>query len=326
MADESNSTGTLISPDPGTGSDQSGAPPAGAATPPGEGTQGALGAQSSAESGTQVVEGPWIKEDGTFVADWHKHLPPDVQPEAEQMKLGERVRSVTDLARFTINAQRLVGKKGVFIPNEKSPPEEVAEYRKALGIPDSTEGYQIKPEKLPDGMSWDDNDAKQFVEIAHRNHIPPRAMKELVNAHVARQAELGKRMQQAQINVLQSKHDAGMADLKASWGRDFDNNIIAVKQAAIATGTSLESPGFIDPAMAKMVLRLKSMISDDKFISAGTASSSALNSVDPGRLALAITTDKNHPDYAAYHSGNKDMENKVEALFREAERIKERSR
>ena len=326
MADDTAATTTLISPDPGTGGDQSGASPQGAATSPGEGTQGALGAQSPPEGGkTRALEGPWIKEDGSFVADWHKHLPPDVRFEAEQQQFS-RYGSVTDLARGYINSQRLIGRKGVTIPNEKSLPQEVSEYRKALGIPETTEGYEIKPDVIPEGTAWNEEDARQFKEIAHRNHIPPKAMKELVAAHVARQAEQNKRMQAAETNLLQQSFDNGMADLKASWGRDFTGNMLEVKQAAIVTGTPLDTFGFLDPAMAKMVLRLKRMVADDKFIAAGSANSSALNSVDPGKLAHAITSDKTHPEYAKYHEGDKDTQAKVEALFREAERIKERSR
>ena len=278
----------------------------------------------SATPAQQVVSGPWINEDGSFVSDWTSRLPEDVREEATQMKLGDRVRSVSDLARVTVNAQRLAGKKGVIPPSEKSTPEEISEYRKVMGVPETIDGYKVKPEKVPEGMEWKDEDAKPFLEIAHKYHAPPALMKELVAAHVARQAQLAEQMTYTQTQLLQKKYDEGIADLNHAWGKKFSDNRDRVVQACLAKGCPPNTSGLLDPNVVKLVLNLRDDISDEKFVSASGGGGTAYGTIDPGQLALSIVNDKSNPDYEKYHNLDPQTTTRVEALFREASRLKER--
>jgi hypothetical protein len=269
----------------------------------------------------KVVAGPWIKDDGSFVSDWTSHLPEDIRDEAIQIKLGDRVRSVTDLARKAVNSERLIGKKGVILPTEKSTPEEVAEYRKAMGVPESVDGYQVKPEKLPEGFEWNDADTKPFLEIAHKYNVPPAAMKELVAAHVARQAQVGEQMTYAQVQLLQKKYDDGIKELSHAWGDKFETNRTQVQRALAAVGCPSNDPGLISPNVVKAILNLSNMISDTRFVSAGSGSSE-FAAHDPGQLAISIVSDKTNAEYEKYHSRDPQTTAKVEALFKEATRLK----
>ena len=291
-----------------------------APAPPAESTPAPPETTSTPEP---VVSGPWIKDDGTFVSDWTQHLPEDVRGEATGMKLGERVKSVADLARFTVNSQRLIGKKGIIPPSEKSTPEEVSEYRRAMGVPETIEGYNVKPEKLPETLEWKDEEVKPFLEIAHRNNIPPKAMKELVAAHVAQQTQFAERMNYSQNQLLQKKFDDGIKDLQHTWGKNFDTNTKKVQEALMAVGCPLDDSGLISPNVVKAILNLRDMVSDDRFVS-GSAATPAGGSGDPEQRALAIINDKDNPDYAKYHSRDPQTTAKVEALFKEGARLKQR--
>lgn len=241
------------------------------------------------------------------------------------MKLGDRVRSVTDLARFTVNNQRLIGKKGIIPPDEKSTPEQVSEYRKQMGVPETIEGYQVKPETLPEGIEWNDVDTKPFLEIAHKYHAPAGLMKELVAAHISRQAQLAERMNFAQTEMLQKKYDDGTANLQAAWGRKYETNVKEVQRALTAVGCPTDTPGLIDPLVVRAFLDLKNMVSDERFVAAA-GSSPAFAAVDPEHLALAIVHDKDNPDHAKYHNRDPQTTAKVENLFREAARLKAHNR
>jgi len=54
------------------------------------------------------------------------------------------IKSIDDLFHQHANAQVVIGKKGVIIPTEKSTPEEVQNFRKTLGIPETPEGYEFQ--------------------------------------------------------------------------------------------------------------------------------------------------------------------------------------
>lgn len=277
---------------------------------------------SSTPPAEPVVAGPWIKEDGSFVQDWTQHLPDDVKQEATQMKLGERVKSVADLARFTVNSQRLIGKKGVIPPTEKSTPEEISEYRKALGVPESIEGYQVKPEKLPEGIEWSDADAKPFLEIAHKYHAPPGLMKELVAAHVNRQAQLAERMNYAQGQILQQKYDQGIAELNHAWGKKFEVNRRRVEEACIAKGCPTDDPGLLSPNIVKLILNLRDDISDSRFVAASGGGGGGAGTGDPEAIANDIIFNKENPLYSRYHAQDPQITSQVEGLFKEASRLR----
>ena len=271
----------------------------------------------------KIVAGPWINNDGSFTPDWTTRLPEDVRGEATQMKLGDRFGNVTDLARGMVNAQRLIGKKGVILPSEKSTPEEISEYRKAAGVPETIEGYQVRPEKIPDGFEWNDADTKPFLEIAHKHNASPALMKELVAAHVARQATLAEQMTGAQTALLQKKYDEGIQNLNQAWGKKFETNRLQVQRALAAVGCPSDDPGLLSPNVVKAILNLSNMVSDERFVSAA-GGSSQFAAVDPGQLALSIVNDKTNAEYDKYHARDPQTTAKVEALFREASRLKER--
>lgn len=62
------------------------------------------------------------------------------------------------------NAQTLIGKRpqGLTIPGDNATPEEVKAFHKALGVPDTVEGYDIKP------TTWDEAD-KELGEYVNSN-------------------------------------------------------------------------------------------------------------------------------------------------------------
>lgn len=60
------------------------------------------------------------------------------------------------------------------VPGAEATPEEVAAYHKALGVPDTPDGYEIKPpEKMPDGVAFDEAQATAFKSVAKEIGLTP---------------------------------------------------------------------------------------------------------------------------------------------------------
>ena len=198
----------------------------------------------------------WVNPDGTFGDKWLDALPDDAKDYKDTLS---KYKSVPDMAKALANANQLIGKK-LGVPNEKSSPEEVAAFRRAMGVPDSLEEYKFAPDSLPEGMTWSDDMAKPYAEIAHKHGIPPSAMKELVAQHA--KTEMFK-MEAIQATFEKQRTEA-VQTLQKEWGNDFGKNIGLAKQAAKIAGVDANSHGFSDPEVVRGFVRMAQMMSEDK--------------------------------------------------------------
>ena len=221
------------------------------------------GAATNAEapSATETSTAPtqhtgYVKDDGSFSEGWIDKLPDEVADYKSSIK---NFKSVPDLVKALGNANALIGKK-LGVPSEKSSPEEVAAFRRSLGVPDTIDEYKFAPDALPEGMTWDDNNVKNYAEIAHKHNIPPSAMKALVTEH-AKMEHFKMQGMQAQI---EKQHVDAVNTLKKEWGGEFDKNIGLAKQAAKIAGVNANSQGFADPEVVRGFVRLSQMMSEDK--------------------------------------------------------------
>ena len=221
------------------------------------------GAATNAEapSATETSTAPtqhtgYVNPDGTFAEGWANNLPEDSAAYKDTLS---KYKSVPDMAKALANANALIGKK-LGVPNEKSSPEEVAAFRRSLGVPDTIDEYKFAPDALPEGMTWDDNNVKNYAEIAHKHNIPPSAMKALVTEH-AKMEHFKMQGMQAQI---EKQHVEAVNTLKKEWGGEFDKNIGLAKQAAKIAGVNANSQGFADPEVVRGFVRLSQMMSEDK--------------------------------------------------------------
>jgi hypothetical protein len=198
----------------------------------------------------------WVNPDGTFGEGWTNNLPEDSAAYKDTLS---KYKSVPDMAKALANANQLIGKK-LGVPNEKSSPEELAAFRRAMGVPDSLEEYKFAPDALPEGMTWSDDMAKPYAEIAHKHGIPPSAMKELVNQHARTEAF---KMEAIQATFEKQRTEA-VQTLQKEWGNDFGKNIGLAKRAAKIAGVDANSHGFSDPEVVRGFVRMAQMMSEDK--------------------------------------------------------------
>jgi hypothetical protein len=221
----------------------------------GDNTQAAP-ATTGAENNAGLTSSTYVQPDGTLAEGWTDHLPDDAVPYKESLA---RYKTVPDMAKALAHANALVGRK-LGVPNEKSTPEEVSAYRKALGVPESLEEYDFTPEQVPEGFNWDKQAMQPFAEVAHKHNIPPSAMKEL--------AGLFAQYESSKVDVVQGMFDQqrqeAIATLQKEWGGDFQKNVAVAKQAAKLAGVNATSYGFADPEVVRGYVRLAQMMSEDK--------------------------------------------------------------
>ena len=112
------------------------------------------------------------------VGEWFKTLPVDYQSEKtlEKFKTAPTpepvVKSYMDLEKKLGNA--------VWVPGENPKPEEVSDFRRKLGIPESPDKYEIKY-KEHEALKYDENTDKTFKALAHEIGLTPKQAQRLAD-------------------------------------------------------------------------------------------------------------------------------------------------
>jgi len=160
-------------------------------------------------------------EDGTGgenneAASWRDSLPETMRGDA----YFNRFETLDAFAESALNAQNLIGRKGVIAPQEGDGPEVVAEFRKAIGVPDSVDGYTR--DALAGAFGGPAADA--LTLLAHEAGISSDAWGKIEPALAG--AEVARR------DGARNAGAESMAALKEKWGAAFDERFDVANRAA----------------------------------------------------------------------------------------------
>lgn len=210
----------------------------------------------------------WIKEDGSFGDGWLNKLPEDLRGDPSLKVLP----SLTDMAKSYVETKRLVGTK-LEMPGVDATPERIAAWRKTVGAPDTPEGYlgdakTVRPEAIPEEM-WDAESEKAFLGIAHKHHLPPAVVKEILDFYGGNIAKSLAASGEAQTAVLAAES----GKLKAAWGTEFDTNVSLASRMAKTVGLDPEKdPIFTNASAVIAFAKMGRLLSEDKLVKGETAS------------------------------------------------------
>lgn len=110
-------------------------------------------------------------------------------------------------------------------------PEQVADWRKANGIPESPDKYEVK---LPDGMAIGEQDkplVDKFLNRMHAKNTPPELVNEALSTYYEMQEEQASQVAEA-VKAARVESEEG---LRASWGPEFRSNVNAAKTLVVTT-------------------------------------------------------------------------------------------
>ena len=215
---------------------------------------------------------------------------------------------VESLSKSYQGLEQLLGKKANAIvpPSEKSTPEEISAYRKAIGVPESPEAYNLKPEQLPEGVVWDESVAKRAAELAHKHNVPAAAMQEFMKFDMERAAL----MNQAAAQMIETQLETGRAELQKVWGDKMPEKIELARRAAVTAGVDPTSQGFVDPQVVKAIVNLAEKLSDDKLVAGDQTGVSSTRA-----RAKDIMTNAANPLYLRYQEGDAEVVDQVRRML-----------
>lgn len=134
------------------------------------------------------------------------------------------------------------------VPGEGASAEDVAAFNKAIGVPDTAEGYQVTLPETNGGLELDNDMIGKLAGIAHQAGLPKAGFEAVVNAYVAHQveehiAEVRRQddLTQAKIAEWGADKDAKLADCQAAMrGLNIDRTMIAQLQNAWGSDKALD--------------------------------------------------------------------------------------
>lgn len=191
------------------------APPAAVATPPAEEIKKPVapgGAGAAPEAAEPVEQWP---------QDWRERLAGDDAKELARLKRYATPENYLTRTRGIENQMR----SGLLKPvlGDKASEPEVAEYRKAHGIPaePSLEGYGLKFTEGYQPTDSDKADVGEFLSAMHKSNVPASTVQTVWNAYLGLQEKATQQMHDAaQKQTVENK-----AAIRAEYGREFARNM-----------------------------------------------------------------------------------------------------
>lgn len=157
---------------------------------------------------------------------WFKSLPDGLNADPAITKHAD----LASLAREHVNVQKLIGGTKVAVPGEKATDQDWERVFDALGRPKKPEDYGVKrPDDVPENL-WNEEQAKEWSQIAHKAGLLPR------QAAVVQGWALNAAKAQAEHIATAAKENG--AALRREWAGNFDAKTEAMERGLAYLGLS----------------------------------------------------------------------------------------
>ncbi|HEY9064720.1 MAG TPA: hypothetical protein VIO33_07025 [Burkholderiaceae bacterium] len=170
---------------------------------------------------------PASKEEGYWPQDWRQNI---AKTDEKALARLQRYASPEAAVAALFAAQAKIS-SGELRPvlGKNATTEEVAEYRKALGIPESADKYDLGD------LAFKENEAafgKLLLEQAHATNQTP----EQVKASVKVFREMQTKAEEARFERDEAQKSTGEDELRGEWGPEFRRNITMIHNLLNASG------------------------------------------------------------------------------------------
>lgn len=165
-----------------------------------------------------------VTKDGIFADNWRDCLPDELKNDGSL----QAIKTLPNLAKSYVHAQHKIGGDKTFVPGKDATEEEIAAYRKAIGVPESADGYALAaPEQLPEGVTFDEGLAKEFSTKALELGLSKDQAQAIMGFQVAYESRRFEAMEQA----AKAQCEQTEQKLRHEWGNQYDDKIQQVRAA-----------------------------------------------------------------------------------------------
>lgn len=179
----------------------------------------------------------------------------------------QHIKSLEDLAKGYVHAQRLVGKDRIAVPSDENDTEAWNDVLSKLGRPEDPSGYELpelsddSPAQLPEGTEdW-------FKNKAHELGLTNKQARELWGSYISEIAEGEAKQSQQRIEEMRQNTER---ELRQEWGNAFDDKISDANRALQTYGPEgimekVAATGMgNDPDFIKLMSSIGEQLREDK--------------------------------------------------------------
>lgn len=269
-------------------------------------------------AGSAVVPSP---------ADWRTHLSDELKADPVVSSWAEKAteKDIGSVLKSHAHLSKRMG-SAVNLPGKDAKPDEVAAFKQRLieaGVvpapPKDISVYgNLKPEKLPEGLSWDDATAKTFGETLLKHGASKELAQELIALH--EKVLLGTQQ------TLSTAREASLAKLKAEHGEKYDERMEMAERLAQGIFTDPEEVKFFEetgigrsPRFQSVMMRLAPLaMQDSSFVESLSQQTGSIS----GQSALAeyadIISNEKNERHAGWKRSDPQVMQYVTELYRKA--------
>jgi hypothetical protein len=186
----------------------------------------------------------YIGDDGTFKEGWQEKYVPQEYRHLTQVFSG--IKTPADMAKMIGNQNATISRqgKGIFPPGEHANEFEIAEFNRAIGVPESPEGYTLT---IPDEVKQYYQDEELIAEAKtslHKLGLTPKQFAGVMALDAQRMQKAEEAMKSDPLAFYEEALELAMPimreqaekELRLKWGEAFDARL-QLANAAITENT-----------------------------------------------------------------------------------------
>lgn len=235
---------------------------------------------------------PLLDDKLSFTAGWQESLPEDLRPTAANYK------DLPSLVKSLVHTKQLASGKMdgyIKVPGEGATTEEVTAYRKAQGVPDTPDAYELKKPEGELGNFYNEDEVKAFAAKAAELGLTKAQAAGLMDMRLNISKEYDDREREEGRTFLAERDKV----FTEAWGTKKDAELVDAQRMLLTLDHSLDPKmvQFMEPklvvALAAFAKKLNpdTMVSKEKFE----------NKLTPSSTSQDIISNPNNPDHKAFH-------------------------
>jgi hypothetical protein len=233
----------------------------------------------------------------TLTGDWREHLDPTIKDHPALANF----KTPADVAKSYVNAQELIGRKGVPLPSKEADPLDDTKRKDwdtvydTLGRPSDPKAYELPEVERPEGFPADPPEMVDgFKQFAHKIGLLPHQVKALYQW----QHEQGITTYKQSVEQMQQAMQQSEAALRQEYGKAFDGNLAGAKGLLQKFGDpklmeTLEATGMgNNPDVVRFLVKVAKQFGEDGNVLVGETQSGTLSPAEARLEVDKIMADK----------------------------------
>jgi len=194
---------------------------------------------------------PAVPEPTSFT--WKDKVGVDLANSPTLKKFEDTTEGLIESVKSHLNLEQLLGHEKVPLPKDENDAEGIARFNKALGVPETAEGYKLTDPTLPEEMKGLTFDKTAFANIVHKYNLTPKQAEGVWKEYT----DLSGGVYQKHVAAFQTNLAESVNALKSEWGDAYESNVAISDMVVNKFSDDKEMNDFVTSSLTKSPMGLK---------------------------------------------------------------------